>query len=309
MLLGMANRHHLSPVERLLERTLVRFVCPLVRPLRRPLYRARRPLLRRKRLGSTHAGDALSLSAVDGLLDLLDMPAVWALQLRARGQHRVLDEFQRQLEEVLQQAALEPIVLTAEGAEALDRMLATDHEPTPALVALMRGLPPVLAVLALTACVTPPPLAALPSEDPWTVAAHQLAEDWELHPTLPTLETPLCRRYVGQVRVVHTTEQEFADHTGFCPMTRSGCSTMGGCPGTRCVTGSVIITGGDVPTIFLSPEENADGHVATVRHEMAHVLSACTTGAFDSGHRDARVWGGSCGVVWRGAAECRKVQR
>lgn len=272
MLSGMTHRHqHLTPVERLLERTLVRVVCPLVRPLRRPLYWARHPLLRRKRLGSPSA--ARALVPVEGLLDLLDMPSVWALELRARGHHRVLDELQRQLEAVLQ------------------------------------GLPPVLFVLALTACVTPPPLTALPAEHPWTAATHQLADDWEAHPTLPTLETPLCRRYVEQVRVVHTTEQEFAHHTGFCPMTSTGCSTMGGCPGTRCVTGSVVITGGDVPTILLSPGENADGHVATVRHEMAHVLSACTTGAFDSGHRDARVWGTSCGVVWRGAGECRKVQR
>ena len=154
------------------------------------------------------------------------------------------------------------------------------------------------ACALLCACITPPPLQALPQGAPWHTAALQLAEDWEAHPELPTLETGLCQRYVTQVRVVHTTEAEFAHHTGYCPRLEGGCSTMGGCPGTSCVTGSVIITGGDVPTIFLSPGENADGHRITVRHEMAHVLTACTTGAFDSGHTDKRVWG-AAGIVWQ----------
>lgn len=154
-----------------------------------------------------------------------------------------------------------------------------------------------LLTLLLLGCVTPPPLTALDTSSPWHQAALDLAVDWEAHPTLPTLATPLCRGYIRQVRVVHTTEEEFGHHTGYCPLTEHGCSTMAACPGTRCVTGAVVITGRDVPTIFLSPGENADGHRITARHEMAHVLSACTSGAFDSGHRDQRVWG-AAGIVW-----------
>lgn len=157
----------------------------------------------------------------------------------------------------------------------------------------------ILVCAFLTGCVSPPPLTALPETDPWHAAALEFAHDWEEHPTLPTLETDLCQRYVRQVRVAHTTEQEFAHQTGFCPMTPAGCSTMGQCPGDRCVTGSLVITGRDVVTILLSPGEDSAGHRITVRHEMAHALSACTTGAFDSGHRDARVWS----LVWASREE------
>lgn len=80
------------------------------------------------------------------------------------------------------------------------------------------------------------------------------------------------------------------------PMTTTGCSTMGACPGDRCVTGSMVITGCDIVTIFLSPGEDASGHRITVRHEMAHALSGCTTGSLDSGHADRRVWDG---IVWQ----------
>lgn len=150
--------------------------------------------------------------------------------------------------------------------------------------------------LLLAGCVTAPPLTALDTSSPWHAEALDLAADWEAHPELPTLETPLCRRYVDRVRVVHTTEQQFGDQTGFCPMTTTGCSTMGACPGDRCVTGSMVITGCDIVTIFLSPGEDASGHRITVRHEMAHALSGCTTGSLDSGHADRRVWDG---IVWQ----------
>lgn len=149
--------------------------------------------------------------------------------------------------------------------------------------------------LAFVGCITAPPLTALDAKNPWYTEALDIAADWEAHPELPTLDTPLCRRYVERVRVVHTTEQEFGDQTGFCPMTEYGCSTRWACPGDRCVTGSVIVTGGDIVTIFLSPGEDASGHDITVRHEMAHALSACTTGNYDYGHVDRRVWDG---LVW-----------
>lgn len=153
-------------------------------------------------------------------------------------------------------------------------------------------------ILFLAACVSPPPLTALDTASPWHAAALDLAADWEAHETLPTLDTPLCRDYVQQVRVVHTTEQEFGDHTGYCPMTANGCSTMAACPGDHCVTGSTITTGGNIVTIFLSPGEDASGHVITVRHEMAHALFACTTGATDPKHLDDRVWS-AAGIVWQ----------
>lgn len=171
------------------------------------------------------------------------------------------------------------------------------HDSKPLWVALLAWLALALGLAALfSACVSPPPLTALDRGHSWHDEALDLAADWEAHPELPTLATPLCQRYVTQVRVVLTTEAEFGHHTGFCPMTPTGCSTMGACPGDRCVTGSLVISGRDIVTILLSPGEDSGGHRITVRHEMAHALFACTTGAFDSGHLDRRVWDG---LVWQ----------
>lgn len=50
--------------------------------------------------------------------------------------------------------------------------------------------------------------------------------------------------------------------------------------------------------VYLSPGESADGHVITVRHEVAHVLSWCTGRGLDYAHAHRDVWGPD-GPVWR----------
>ena len=99
-----------------------------------------------------------------------------------------------------------------------------------------------------------------------------------------------------QIVLRTATEREWVDDLRLCPMTPAGCSRAGGCSGT-CVTGTVIQHSGRW-LVYVSPGESTDGHVVTVRHEVAHVFSWCTTGALDYAHSTPGVWG-AAGVVWR----------
>ena len=107
--------------------------------------------------------------------------------------------------------------------------------------------------------------------------------------------TDRCREYGARAEVRTMHPDEWMAH-GLCPCMRAGeelpqCAHLAG----LCASGTVLIADG-VPYIYLSDRESADGHVITVRHEMAHVLTACTGGSLYS-HADPRVWGAD-GVVW-----------
>lgn len=134
-------------------------------------------------------------------------------------------------------------------------------------------------------------------EHAWLVEAEILADDWRADPALPSIDTPRCERAIAAI-VLHTaTEREWIQELRWCPMMPDGCSTLAGCSGTSCVTGSTVYHHGEW-VVYLSPGEDASGHAATVRHETAHVLAYCTTGALDYGHSAPGVWGAD-GVVWR----------
>lgn len=141
------------------------------------------------------------------------------------------------------------------------------------------------------------PVQPTDPEHAWLVEAEILADDWSADPALPSIDTPRCERALSQV-VLHTaTEREWIHEIGLCPMTPDGCSTLAGCSGDGCATGHVQYHHGEW-VITLSPGEDATGHAHTVRHETAHVLNWCTTGALDYGHSHDDVWGPQ-GVVWR----------
>jgi hypothetical protein len=88
-------------------------------------------------------------------------------------------------------------------------------------------------------------------------------------------------------------------------MMPAGCSTQPECGGVRgCVTGTVAETRNRW-RVYLTPGESADGHVVTVRHEVAHILHACSVGSYDVRHTNALVWRGANSVVWRDQNEGR----
>lgn len=130
----------------------------------------------------------------------------------------------------------------------------------------------------------------------WLDAVGELAADWRADATLASLDTPRCADALDGLDVRTATEREWIDELRLCPMTPAGCSTLAGCR-AYCAAGVAYHIGGRW-RVYLSPGESADGHVATVRHEVAHVLSWCTTGALDYGHSAPGVWGAD-GVVWR----------
>ena len=155
-------------------------------------------------------------------------------------------------------------------------------------------------LLTLWACgmdVPGTPLAVSPETQPLHDAVTALADDWRADATLPSIDTPRCVGALAGLDLRTATEREWVDELRLCPMTPDGCSTLAGCPGDRCATGVVYYQRGQW-RVYLSPGEDASGHAVTVRHETAHVLAWCTTGALDYGETLAGVWGAR-GVVWR----------
>ena len=168
---------------------------------------------------------------------------------------------------------------------------------------MMRGHWTTLVMLATAAVVLASWAACdmdapgtLATERAWLDAVGEIAADWRADATLASIDTPRCVAALNGIDVRTATEREWVDDLRLCPMTPAGCSRAGGCSGT-CVTGTVIQHGGRW-LVYVSPGESTDGHVVTVRHEVAHVLSWCTTGALDYGHSTPGVWGAD-GVVWR----------
>lgn len=127
-------------------------------------------------------------------------------------------------------------------------------------------------------------------------AVEDLVEDWKADPTLENIDTPRCHIAIEDVDLRTATEQEWIRELSVCPYTDSGCSNLAGCS-EWCVTGITFFLR-DRWRIVLSPGENADGHVITVRHEMCHVLLACSTGDSDVFHIRRDVFGAG-GVIWR----------
>lgn len=152
----------------------------------------------------------------------------------------------------------------------------------------------VLLLLGFRGCetVTGTPV----TYDPWIQAVSDIQEDWRNDPTLPSIDTPHCQQALEGLEVRQATEQEWADRLRLCPYVEGGCSTIYDCSGAVCATGTVQEQAGAF-RVFLSPAENADGHVITVRHEVAHVLNWCTVGHFFA--HPPHIFGGT-GVVWKG---------
>ena len=168
---------------------------------------------------------------------------------------------------------------------------------------MMRGHWTTLVMLA-TAAVVLASWAACDTDAPgvpvteraWLDAVGEIAADWRADATLASLDTPRCADALDGLEVRTATEREWVDELRLCPMTPAGCSTLAGCR-AYCAAGVAYHIGGRW-RVYLSPGESTDGHVVTVRHEVAHVLSWCTTGALDYGHSAPGVWGAE-GVVWR----------
>ena len=148
-------------------------------------------------------------------------------------------------------------------------------------------------VLMVCECGLNAPGSPVAYDSPRYADVASLADDWRADPALPSIGTPRCESALGDIEIRTATEREWIDDLRLCPVMPDGCSTAQGV----CATGTVMHHHGQW-LIYLSPGESADGHRITVRHEAAHVLSWCSTGALDSGHGTAAVWG-SAGVVWR----------
>lgn len=164
----------------------------------------------------------------------------------------------------------------------------------------------IILSAAITLCafecqmsVTGESLSRTPETQPWLDAVHDAADAWRADPALPTIDTPRCATALASIDLRMATEREWIDELPYCPMTAAGCSTLAGCPGDRCVTGTLYQQSG-AWRVILSPGEDASGHAVTVRHEVAHVLSWCTMGSTDPGHLVDAVWRTVPGVVWCG---------
>lgn len=149
-------------------------------------------------------------------------------------------------------------------------------------------------VAAASGCESPP---ALPYDHPWVLAADDLADDWAHETALPSIDGDRCTRWIRELRVVHAPDAEsFIDWTGLIPWMGGGCYR----DHAACATGAYLILGGQrrsYPEIVLSPGETVDGHGVTARHEMAHVLAACSGHPDDRSHGDPLLWSGT-GLVW-----------
>jgi len=157
-------------------------------------------------------------------------------------------------------------------------------------------------LLLLWACgmdVPGTPLAVTADTQPWHDAVGAAADAWRADPTLPSIDTSRCADALAHIDLRMATEREWLDDLPYCPMTEHGCSTLAGCSGSSCVTGTVYRQSG-AWRVLLSPGEDASGHAVTVRHEVAHVLSWCTSGDLDYAHAVDAVWRTVPGVVWCG---------
>lgn len=155
-------------------------------------------------------------------------------------------------------------------------------------------------LLAWTSCDTAipgEPIARTEATEAWHAAVDDVAHAWESTPGLPSIDTPRCTVALAEVDLREATPREWVDDLRLCPRMPDGCTvTRGGC-GATCATGVTYRMRGGW-RVYLSPGESADGHVITVRHEVAHVLSWCSRGYEDAGHTHRDVWG-AAGPVWR----------
>lgn len=167
----------------------------------------------------------------------------------------------------------------------------------------------------ISACGPKPPGEVIPNEeappgtevDRLTYGAEMynsvdfmVSQQWNQRSTLPNINSsncPLTSNYVIRV----ATEEEWMNSLGMCPYVEGGCSRKPPCDSvSTCATGTMRVAGQGIQRnkrlhIILSPGENADGHVITARHEMAHYLLGCATNNIDYGHTNREVWQG---VIW-----------
>lgn len=162
----------------------------------------------------------------------------------------------------------------------------------------------IYALIAMGGCGPGPKGTVVPVTDAWYAAVRNTADDWRSEPSLPSIDNARCELWLATVEIRVVPMLEWPDTFGMCPYGPDGCYRGAPCDRpemTTCVTGTVHWYG-DTPVIYLTPDENADGHVITVRHEAAHMLSACSSPNgrdLDQGHTRALVWRGSDSVVWR----------
>lgn len=125
---------------------------------------------------------------------------------------------------------------------------------------------------------------------------------------LPSIASEECQRWIAETQIVqYSSAQEWMDNRGTCPCMPAGETSPVPCNGrehTSCIYASFEVTGplgpnSKRPYIFLAPGESADGHMFSVRHEMAHILAGCVGWDGDIGHNHPILWDGGRGLVWR----------
>ena len=152
----------------------------------------------------------------------------------------------------------------------------------------------ILIVLLIACGVDIPgtPLPVTPETQAWHEAVVTVVADWRADSTLLSIDTEKCTRALGGLELRTATEREWINGLRLYPYMPGGCPARAG--GGLCATGVVYFMDNQF-RVFLSPGENTDGHVITVRHEVIHVLSWCTTGSLDHTHSNTNMWA----VVWR----------
>jgi hypothetical protein len=141
------------------------------------------------------------------------------------------------------------------------------------------------------------PIARTPETEAWHAAIDDVAEDWASEPSLPSLDRRRCDEALAEVELRMASEDEWIGHLRICPRMPDGCSTRCGRV-VECNTGTVAELRNRW-RVILSPGEDASGHELTVRHEVAHILSACTGRGIDALHTSDLIWRGPGSVVWR----------
>lgn len=135
----------------------------------------------------------------------------------------------------------------------------------------------LLLAALLVGCAEPLPGEAVPRSDPLYAQIVIVAIRWSDEPQLELPRQP-CGRWLREVEI----------------------RKLGGDEWRSARHSAALVFAGSRPVIYLAPWPTADGYEAGVRHEIAHMLAACSGMDRDVyGHETAAIWSSS-GVVWGG---------
>lgn len=162
----------------------------------------------------------------------------------------------------------------------------------------------VAMLMSVTSCGPGPQGTLVDRTDAWYAAVRDTADDWRSEPSLPSIDNARCELWLATVEIRVVPMLDWPNKFGVCPYGPGGCYRQAPCDRPEmetCVTGTIKWYG-DSPVIYLTPDEDASGHVITVRHETAHLLSACSSPSgldLDRLHTRDLVWRSNSSVVWR----------